>query len=268
MYLLFDIGGTNTRVAVSRDGKNLGELRIFQTPADFNEGMIALKKTVLELSGGESIKIAVGGVSGVLSKDKSISISAPNLKGWENQPLKRDLENALGAPVYLENDAALAALGEAVYGAGKGKRIVAYLTISTGVGGARVVSGKLDANALGFEPGRQIINDGKNLEYYIAGASLAKRFGKPPEEINDPEVWDETAKWLARGLNNTIAFWSPDIIVLGGSVMKRVSINKIETYLKETLNEFPVIPEIAPAQLGDLNGLHGALVLAREIVLL
>jgi glucokinase len=49
-------------------------------------------------------------------------------------------------------------LGEAVFGAGKGREIVVYMTISTGVGGARIVGGKIDASAMGFEPGHQIID--------------------------------------------------------------------------------------------------------------
>lgn len=269
MYLLFDIGGTNTRVAVSRDGKNFEEPRIFPTPADFGVGISLLVKNARELTGGEKINCAVGGLPGVLNKDKSILISAPNLKGWENRPLKRDLESALSVPVHLENDAALAALGEAVYGAGKGKRIVAYLTISTGVGGARVTDAKIDASAFGFEPGWQIITmDGKDLGAFVSGASLEWNFGKKPESIDGSAVWADATRALAIGIHNTILHWSPDVVVLGGAVMRgRISIDEITLALKKTMRIFPELPEIKEAELGDLSGLYGALVLAREIVL-
>ena len=253
------------RVAISRDGESFGDPIIVPTATDFNDGVAVLKKIALELSGRELIKIAVGGVPGILNRDRSVLLSAPNLKEWENKPIKSELERVLGATVNLENDASLAALGEAVYGAGKDKRIVAYLTISTGVGGARVVDGKIDVNAFGFEPGRQIIDGGESLEYYIAGASLAKRSGEAPKEISDFEVWDETTKRLACGINNMIAFWSPDIIVLGGPIMKHISIDKVRIYLEKMLEGFPYIPDIVLAQLGDINGLYGALVHAKYL---
>ena len=104
------------------------------------------------------INAAAGGVPGILNKEKTVLLSAPNLEKWEDVFLKEALEKALDVPVRLENDAALGALGEAVFGAGKDKRIVAYFTVSTGVGGARVTDGRLDEGAFGFEPHRQIVD--------------------------------------------------------------------------------------------------------------
>ncbi len=169
---------------------------------------------------------------------------------------------------------AMVGLGEANYGAGRGKDIVVYMTISTGVGGVRIVKGNVDESAMGFEPGHQIIDpdntlcptcDGNDLEAYVSGTSIEKRFGKKPYEIQDDAVWDELAKFLAYGLHNTIMHWSPDIIVLGGSMMKEVGIPlpAVRTHLSGIMKIFPTLPQIEKAELADFGGLYGALYFAR-----
>lgn len=270
MYILFDIGGTNMRLAASRDGKTFGEPKIVPTPAHFDEGIAVFKKLSLELADGEKILAAAGGIPGPLNKEKTEVLNAPNLPGWNKKPLKMQLEKATGAKVYIENDAAVAGLGEATYGAGKGKEIVAYLTISTGVGGARIVHGVIDANALGFEPGHHIIQmnstGARDLESYISGKAVEKRFGKKPYEITDEAAWDEIAKFLAYGLNNITALWSPDIIVLGGSMMKKIGIpvERVRYHLKHIMKIFPELPQIEKAKLGDAAGLYGALAFLKQ----
>ena len=168
------------------------------------------------------------------------------------------------APVFLENDAALAGLGEAVFGAGKGKKIVAYLTISTGVGGCRIVDGKIDENSQGFEPGHQIIFSDKNiitLENLVSGTAIEKKYGKKPYEIFDVKIWNNVANNLAYGLHNVAVLWSPDIIILGGSMMKKIGIpvERVKFHLSKILNIFPKPPLIKKSKLGDLAGLYGAL---------
>ena len=264
MYLLFDIGATNMRIAVSHDGETILEQKIIPTPSDFTEGIKAFKNCARELCGDMIINAAAGGVPGILNKDKTVLLSAPNLEKWEDVFLKEALEKALDVPVHLENDAALGALGEAVFGAGKDKRIVAYFTVSTGVGGARVTDGKLDEGAFGFEPHRQIVDGTHKLGYYISGNGIKKRYGKSPEDIEDPAMWEEAARWLAIGVNNAIALWSPEIFVLGGAVMRhRISVADVKRQVEEFGN-FPEFPEIVAAQLGDMSGLYGALALVRS----
>ncbi len=275
MYLVFDVGGTNLRVAVSSDGKTLSATKTVLTPKDFNQGIQSLKQVADELSGGEKIAAVAGGLAGPLDKDKTMLIKSPHIGEWIQKPFKQALEKALNAPVHLENDADLAALGEASFGAGVGKNIVAYLTISTGVGGGRVVEGKIDANSLGFEPGHQIIViDGSpcncggkgHLESYVSGSGLERIYGKKGEEITDPQIWDQVAKYLAIGLHNTIVHWSPDIVILGGAVMKNIDLGQVKKYLAEYLTIFPNPPEINRAKLGDQAGLFGALSLLKPLL--
>lgn len=270
MYLVFDIGGTKMRLATSIDGQTLASSKTVPTPKDFNEGIKTFKQTADELSAGQKIEAVAGGVTGALDKDKSTQLTSPHVGGWVGKPLKAELEKLCSCPVYLENDANLATLGEASFGAGVDHKIVAYLTISTGVGGGRVVDKKIDSNALGFEPGHQIIvPDGNpcncggkgHLESYISGSALERIYGQKGEKITDPKIWNQVARYLAIGLNNTIVHWSPDIVILGGSVSKSIPLDQVRSYLKEILTIFPNPPEITPAKLGDTAGLNGALYL-------
>lgn len=276
MFLLFDVGGTKIRLAVSQDGKTVGESKIVLTSKDFEDGMKTFKEIGLSLLRGEKVVAVVGGMKGVLDKDKAIPHNTADLPGWENKPLKKTLEKIFNTSVYIENDAALAGLGEAVFGAGKGKRIVAYLTISTGVGGVRICDGRIDTNSLGFEPGHQVIDMNSkllcgcggygHLEAYIGGASIERQYKKKGERIKDPQFWNNIARLLAYGLTNTIVHWSPHVVVLGGSLMQSIPIEKVRFYLKEILTIFPTHPPIKVATLGDVGALYGALTLLKNTV--
>lgn len=274
MYILFDIGGTKMRVVLADRKKFLTEPTVVSTPKDFGEGIDTLKRIIDNLKKDGKIEAIVGGIAGPLNHEKTMLTRSPNLGGWAGHDLKNALAEAYGVPVALENDAALVGLGEANYGAGRGKSIVVYLTISTGVGGVRIVNSNIDESVHGFEPGHQIIDpdntlcptcEGNDLESYVSGTAVEKRFGKKPFEIHDDAVWDELAKFLAYGLNNTIVHWSPDIIVLGGSMMKEVgiSVSAVRKHLSEIFKIFSM-PQIEKAELVDFGGLYGALSYARS----
>jgi predicted NBD/HSP70 family sugar kinase len=269
MYLLFDIGKSKMRLALSPDGRHIDHPTIFPTPATVDEAINLFQAHMLHHGKYHPpLKAAAGGFGGSLSHDRTMIIKAPNRPGWDNQPLKEKLQHALQAPVYLENDAAIVGLGEAITGPGLGKKIVAYITVSTGVGGARIVNGKIDPAYYNYEPGHQIISvgeqkDGKPvfgyLEDFISGEALKKAFGKEPEHINDAQTWDDVAFFLSIGLNNVIVHWSPEIIVLGGGVMKHIDIDLVKKYLTPILRMYPKLPEIHKAKLDDVGGLYGAL---------
>lgn len=259
--LLFDIGGTKTRLAISQDKESISEPLLLETDKNYQKGVDLLIKSASNLVKFEELEIAAGGIAGPLDRDKSCLVGSPNLPDWIAKPLKKDLEKILGKRVLLENDAALAGLGEATYGAGKGFSIVSYLTVSTGVGGVRVVDGKIDKNFYGFEPGHQIIDSFKTLESLISGTAILKKYGKSPEDIDDPNIWDEITKYLAIGLNNIVVLWSSEIIVLGGGVMNKISIERLSSYLKGVLSIFPETPQIKKTLLEQKAGLYGGLAL-------
>jgi len=249
--VVFDIGATKTRIAFTENLEKFEEPLVYFTPASYDEGIQTMVAAVKKVANGRKIHQIAGGMT-------------RNIAGWVYEKLTRDLNENLQIPAYLENDSAIVGLGEAVFGAGRGYEIVAYVTVSTGVGGAKIINGKIDENAYGFEPGKQIIDisENKTLEDLISGRALSKKTGKHPKEITDPAVWDEHARLLAVGLNNIIVEWSPNCVVLGGSMITgdpAIPIDKTEAYLKDILKIFGVIPVIKKAELQDFGGLWGAM---------
>ncbi len=263
-YLLFDIGGSNTKLGYSVDGSTIKDTRIFKTPKTFEEGIVAIAQTAREMVGEEKPVVAAGGVAGVLSLDKTKIIHSPHLPLWNEKALTSELSLAFGTRVFLENDTALVGLGESFYGAAQNHKIVVYITISTGVNGVRLTNNKIDPTQYGFEVGHQIVDfdrsSGKlTLEDLIGGAAIERRYGKAPQDIDDPAFWEEMARLTSVGVANMILHWSPEIVVIGGSVLKKLSMERIKMNLKTMLTIYPEIPVIAKASLGDLGGLWGAL---------
>src|SRR3989338_5253936 len=143
-YLLFDIGGTKMRAGISRD-ETLDHHEIFPTPSSFDEAIFLLDTFLKQYRKGTLAAIA-GGIPGPLDKEKNKLVRVQNLPLWSGIHIASRLQEQFNVPVFLENDTALVGMGEAVKGAGKGHRIVAYLGIGTGVGGVRIVDGKIDEN--------------------------------------------------------------------------------------------------------------------------
>lgn len=276
MYLVFDIGGTHMRVAYAKDGTTFGKPLVGPTPASFAAGMKQLTELGRRAANGGVIRGIAGGIAGPLDKKKTALVNSPNLAGWVGKPFKKTLKRTFGASVFLENDTAFVGLGEAVAGAGKGMRIVAYVTVSTGVNGVKIVDGRIDENAFGFEIGHQVVASGDercpscnapgHLESYISGAAMRKRYGTPPREITDEAVWEEAARMLAIGLNNTIVHWSPEVVILGGSMMKHpgIPLPRVKAHVQNMLTIFPKLPAIVPAALKDHGGLYGALAFLKQ----
>lgn len=273
-YILFDIGGTTTRVTISEDLKTFEKPKRFTTPLNFQEGMDKIVEAAKDMTGGKRIRGACGAVRGMLAADRRSILSDGTLDRWEEEPLADTLAKALDTKVILENDAALAGLGEAHFGAGQGSEIMVYHTISTGVGGAKIEKGRIDDYHLGFEPGKQVLDIDRTilgddilptLENLVSGTAVEERTGEKPYEIpQEDAIWDQLAYYLAHGLRNTILYWSPDTIVLGGSMMTGNPLIPIEAVRKHTaaaLGEDIPLPKIEKAALKDDSGLYGAMVM-------
>jgi glucokinase len=264
MYILFDIGGTKSRFALSHDGKSFDEPIIIDTPSKYVEGILAFDECVRQITRGKKIIKAVGGFPGILIDQKVYK--SPNLPDYEGKFLGHELERVFGVQPIIQNDADLAALGEAVYGAGKDFDIVAYITVSTGIGGGLVIDKKIQKKKYGFEPGHQIINykTHEMLHDMISGTALSKKYNKPAKEIKEPEAYIWISELLGVALTNTIVHWSPDVLVMGGSITKDIDIAEVEEQIKKNLHIFPEIPVIKRAELGAYNGIWGALVVLAD----
>lgn len=149
MVLGVDLGGTKIlTVLADREGKVLARVKV-PTEAARGQGHVIDKivesvQTVLREAGVPAGAVrAVGmGAPGPLDPFRGWLHFAPNL-GWRDVPLGEMLGSRLGLPVYLDNDANLAALGEYVYGAGRDTGDMVYITVSTGVGGGLILGGRI-----------------------------------------------------------------------------------------------------------------------------
>jgi len=276
-YILFDIGGTKTRVAVSEDLKVFSETRSFPTPKSYTKGIEAMIKNIEALKLDSKIVAIAGGVRGRLNEDGSGIENDAVLSDWAKKSITVSLNKHFKVPVYLENDSALAGLGEAVFGAGQGMDIVVYHTISTGVGGVKIEHGKIDDSTSGFEPGHQVLDIDRTilgdeitptLENLVSGAGLEARLGIKPYEIPQEDmVWDELAEYLAQGLRNSILYWSPEVIVLGGSMIMgdpKIHIEAIRKYTVAALDGFVDCPFITTAAFRDEGGMYGAMAYIKD----
>lgn len=265
MYLLFDIGGTKTRLAISDNFSKLKKVIIFETPNSYDDFLKKLTFEANNLLNGFAVKKVAGGVPGFVSPRGELHIWN-QLSSWNGRSLKKDLEKIFKCEAIIQNDAALGALGESRYGAGKNKNIVAYITISTGVNGAKVVNKKIDENSIGFEIGHQVINfdsDKKTFGELVSGENLSKKHGQL-RKINDKKFWQKESELVAIGVINSILFWSPDIVILGGGISQRLNLDLIKKEVKKNLYFYKKLPEIKLSKLKDLNGIYGALSLVKN----
>ena len=145
-----DIGGTNIKIGVlKKSGKLIKNTSIPTQVPDPPESIIKrLAAAVKELCSQAKvnmdtiIKIGVG-CPGPLNSKNGVIYRAPNLTGWDNFPLKKNIEKHLNIPTVVNNDANAATYGEYWLGAGKGYDTVVCLTLGTGIGGGMILNGKL-----------------------------------------------------------------------------------------------------------------------------
>lgn len=268
MYIVADIGGTKTRIAGSSDLERFGDPVIVDTPREYEDGIALVCDTALKIADGKGIKAFAAGVPGALSEDKRKLYGARHLSLWKERDLAGDIEKALSTQVYLENDTAQVGLGEAVYGAGKGASVVAYITVSTGVNGVRIIDGMIDRGhaEIGGQY-LQVADSPRSLEDLISGSAISEKYGVHPKEIEkDSPIWEEIAKITAIGVHNSILHWSPDRVVLGGSMFNEIGIpvERVRVHVQHMMKKFPQVPEIVHSSLGEVGGLWGGLALLNQ----
>jgi glucokinase len=144
-----DLGGTNLRIAaVDEQGRlmekvTLGTKTVLGRDHVLNDMCEAIRHASDKYKGsGELLGVGIG-VPGIIDMQTGMMRESPNLPGWADYPVRNEIEKRLGAPVILENDANVAALGEKWLGAGRHVGDMAMLTLGTGVGGGLVLGGKI-----------------------------------------------------------------------------------------------------------------------------
>ena len=272
MYISIDLGGTNTRVASSVDLRQIYKVEKFDTQPHLEAQKEIIKSAISKVTEKNEVKAIAIGVPGMLDRKNQRFHRLPNYPNLNNVSYNSLFDGDLArVPMYVENDSALAGLGEAVLGVGMDYNSIAYLTLGTGVGGVRIEKKSLHFGQRLFEPGHQIIaRDGRYhsgcgqhgcLEGYVSGRAFVQIYGVKPENCNDIKVWSSYGSDLAVGLINVIAMWSPDVIILGGGLANKFYLfykSLIKRLQEETVFD---IPPIRRSENMDNAGLLGGFVL-------
>lgn len=144
-----DLGGTNLRIAaVSEDGQLLEKVTTGTQVKRGREAVVAEMTAAIQAlaakfqNGSKLLGVGIG-VPGIIDKRTGMLRESPNLPGWDDYPVRDDIESRLKTPVILENDANAAALGENWLGAAKGMDDMCMITLGTGVGGGIVLRGRI-----------------------------------------------------------------------------------------------------------------------------
>ena len=144
-----DLGGTNLRIAaISTEGQLLEKITLGVKVALGRDHVIgemcdAIKRLSDQYRGGGKFVGAGIGVPGIIDMETGMMMKSANLPGWSDYPVRDEIERRLGARVFLENDANVAALGEKWLGAARDVDNMAMVTLGTGIGGAIILNGKI-----------------------------------------------------------------------------------------------------------------------------
>jgi glucokinase len=144
-----DMGGTNLRIAaITTEGELLEKITLGVKVALGRDYVIGEmcdaihRLTEQYRSSGRFIGAGIG-VPGIIDVEHGMMRMSANLPGWSEYPVRDEIERRLGARVFLDNDANVAALGEKWLGAGRDADNMAMITLGTGIGGAIVLNGKV-----------------------------------------------------------------------------------------------------------------------------
>jgi glucokinase len=304
MYIAVDIGGTQLRAAVCPKGETrpVKQKRIPTRGQNESsiERLIGLIADVWPVD--HQVCSIVAAAPGWVNPQQGVIITAPNIPGWENLPLAHILNDRFHVPVYLGNDANLAALGEWRFGAGRGHHNLIFFTISTGIGGGVIINDQMLLGSQGMaaelghitiQPDGPLCGCGKrgHLEAIASGTAIARYVneqiaqGVPSllaqmasftgRDITEAaEQGDPLAKaaigragtFMGLAISNYLSIFNPTAIILGGGVSRSGAF--LLEPLRAAVAENAISSEylhglvITTAELGDDAGLYGALALA------
>lgn len=295
-----DLGGTRIRAA--RLDQQLNILQRVETLTLADEGgdavIARIKQEIHKVLPEDRAGVLGIGISSVGPLDPATGtvINPPNLP-WERVPLGDELRQAFGLPVYVGNDANVAALAEAARGAARGYSHVIYLTISTGIGSGVIIDGRLLLGRQGFagEAGNMLVHTPSGivpLEYLASGPGIARevvqrlnagdestipeRVGGTLALVNSKivgmaaqdgdalalEVIQWAAELIGVGIVTLLHLFDPQILVIGGGVTALGDL--LFDPMRQTIQKYVMTPEyydglvITMPELGDDVSIYGA----------
>ena len=289
MYRIgIDLGGTKIEgIVLDANGQELFRKRIpTESEKGYHHILSRIKSLRDELDADvKSQPYTFGiGTPGAISPKTGL-LKNSNTVCMNGQPVKADLEKLLGHKIEIQNDANCFAMAEALYGAGKGKKMVFGVIMGTGCGGGIVYRGEVitGPQAIAGEWGHTSIDpNGPKCycgqrgctETFISGGGVenryAEQFGlrKPFKEIGDDyergdakaaEIIKAFFEHFGRALANVIDVLDPDAVVLGGGVSKfdplyDEGIAAVARFVFNDSLETPIVKH----QIGDSAGVIGA----------
>jgi len=290
-----DIGGTKIAVGVVDDnGKVLSRMEAPTDPNRYSDSieLIAhMLRRTSQKAGGQLTGIGIGS-TGPVDPMRGEFGDVDFLPGWRGKSPVKDLSTVFGVRVALENDGDAAALAEAGWGAGRNRSRLIYVTVGTGIGGGIVLDGKLYRGVDGAHPevGHHVIDPAGPQctcgfrgcwESLAAGPAMAAwlQHNAPAdyphrditarrifELARDGDAWalksvETEAFYLGLGLANLINLFTPDAIVLSGSIMKSsdLFLERVRALIRSGCRFVPAEKtELTLASLGDDTNLIGA----------
>ncbi len=303
-YIGIDLGGTNIVAGVVDENYQILTKASVKTNLPRPEQEIAADMAAVARQAAEEAGLSLDqiewvgvGTPGIANSATGIIEYSNNL-GFCNTPMVQYLEEALGRPAFIENDANAAAYGEYVAGAAKGAKHAVCITLGTGVGGGIIIDGKIycGSNFGGAEIGHTVIDINGPMcscgrkgcfEVFSSATGLIRMTKEalaahPESAMKDEEritgrtafnymrAGDETAKqvvddyirYLAAGITNTINIFQPDVLCIGGGVCNEgdpLLLPMKEIVKKEVYTRnSPKNTEIVIAKLGNDAGIIGA----------
>lgn len=253
MYIAIEVGGTTLRIAGVNQLHDVHTMQTthFSLTHTFEKDFSTLLDEITNLSQGKIEGIGVS-LTGALNEDNSVMIDeAPNLIEWLHVPIKKLLSDKFNCPVFMDNDANIAGIGEAIYGAGKGENF-AYCIWGTGIGGALI---KMQHN-------RPTIERLNWYDYFEAweedcgGAKIQEHFGKSGAELSEEE-WSQVMTSFAKHLHIFIDRVHPSTIIFGGGIAL-----KQKQRLMTVTQQFSETIQVTG--LGDNTGLFGCFALLKN----
>ncbi len=270
MFISIDIGGTHMRIAlVDLSGKaHIVRVETHIVPQNYEQGIEDLINHIDTVSEGEKIEGVGACFPGIIDENEMVT-TANNLPDWAMKPIKETLALRFGVPVKLVHDVQGAAIGEALFGAARGRDRFVYFIWGTGIGAGDIK--RIDDSRyfmFSFENGHHILDwDGVQCncgqrgcpEATLGGDNLRAYFGEDMAKIsdNDPR-WEPIIKIAAQVVINTLIFHPVNLFVFSGGVITKrpFLLDRIKLIMQERLTMFP-IPEMVLAEKGDQSALFG-----------
>lgn len=306
-HIAADVGGTQLRAACyTPDSLIPIQVERIATQANGSTPLERLKTLIASVwPQGQDVDAIGVAAPGPLDSNQGVVMAAPNIPGWVDLPLRKELKDRFQIPVVVGNDANLAAVGEWKYGAGKGHHHLIYLTVSTGIGGGVIIDDHLllGNRGLAAELGHvTVLHDGPlcgcgqrgHLEAIASGTAIARwveeelKNGSISSLVDERPVTakavsqaahagdnlaiaalDRAGRFIGQALADYLHIFNPTAVIIGGGVSlsgKLLMDPMYESLKKHVLtNHYLDHLTIANAALGDDAGLMGALALAREL---